>query len=130
MLIRFQTTRTPFLLSQLGAELHGVLPRYVSRGKIRTFSNINFAFPGFKIFEPVCHDSLSCCLVQHLDRTEQRLSSELKGQPEVEADLRHTIGRAYAALDDPVKPEAMHREALRLRTAALGERHADTLDSI
>ena len=64
-----------------------------------------------------------------LDRTEQRLSSELKDQPEVEADLRHTIGLAYNALDEPAKAEAMHREALRLRTAALGQLHPDTLNS-
>jgi len=65
-----------------------------------------------------------------LDRTEQRLDTELNDQPEVVADLRHTIGMAYSGLDEPVKAEAMHRESLRLRSAVLGEEHPATLDSM
>lgn len=65
-----------------------------------------------------------------LDRTAQRLGAELKDQPEVVADLCHTIGVAYLNLDEPEKAEAMHRESLRLRTAILGEAHPATLESM
>ncbi len=65
-----------------------------------------------------------------LDRTAQRLGAELKDQPEVVADLCHTIGVAYLNLDEPEKAETMHRESLRLRTAILGEPHPATLESM
>lgn len=64
-----------------------------------------------------------------LSQTEKRLRSELKDQPEVEAELRHTIGVAYLSLGDPINAESILREALRLRRAVLGDEHDDTLDS-
>src|SRR5207237_766790 len=59
-----------------------------------------------------------------LDQTAARLEGGLSGQPEVEADLRDTLGRAYMDLGDLLKSGAMHEKALGLRTAALG---ADSL---
>lgn len=65
-----------------------------------------------------------------LDQAEKRFDSELKGLPEVEAELRDTIGSTYHQLLDFPKAEAMHREALRLRLASLGETHPDTLETM
>jgi serine/threonine protein kinase len=56
-----------------------------------------------------------------LDQTAARLSTNLKGQPEVQADLRQTLGKVYADLDDPPSAEAMFAEALRLRKESLGD---------
>ena len=58
-----------------------------------------------------------------------RLDNELKGQPEVNADLRQIIGQVYAELADYKKAEAFQREALRIRKS-LGQTNealADTL---
>ncbi len=56
-----------------------------------------------------------------LDQTAARLSTNLKGQPEVQADLRQTLGKVYADLDDPPSASAMFAEALRLRKETLGD---------
>lgn len=51
-------------------------------------------------------------LSEILSNTAARLSKELKDQPEVEAELRNTIGEVYGALADYTHAEAMHRQAL------------------
>ncbi len=56
-----------------------------------------------------------------LSQTADRLSTSLKGQPDVEADLRQTLGKVYADLDDPPGATAMFAEALRLRKETLGD---------
>ena len=59
-----------------------------------------------------------------LDKTAKQLD-ELTDQPEVEAELRNTIGEIYLALGNSVKAEAMQREALALQRKSEGN---DTLD--
>jgi hypothetical protein len=49
-----------------------------------------------------------------LDKTAVRLDGELKGQPEVEGDLRATLGEVYRALSEYGQAEAMHRQALAI----------------
>jgi serine/threonine protein kinase len=56
-----------------------------------------------------------------LDKAAGRIGTEFKNQPEIEAELRSTIGTTYYELSDFPKAEAMHREALRLRRALYGE---------
>ena len=58
-----------------------------------------------------------------LDQTARRVGRDLKGQPEVEADLRGTLGLTYRELGDYEQAEAMQREALRLETAFFGPAH-------
>jgi tetratricopeptide (TPR) repeat protein len=65
-----------------------------------------------------------------LDKTAARLGAELKDQPEVEADLRATIGEVYRALGHSDQAETMQREALRLRLAVFGPEHKDVADSL
>ncbi len=60
-----------------------------------------------------------------LDSAGKRVGAELKGQPDVEADLRTTIGDAYVSIGEPEKGEQMHREALRLRQMLHGPEHLD-----
>ncbi len=55
-----------------------------------------------------------------LDQTVQRLGTDLKNQPAVEAELRNTIGKVYQALGDTEKAEAMQRKALALQKQATG----------
>jgi serine/threonine protein kinase/tetratricopeptide (TPR) repeat protein len=49
-----------------------------------------------------------------LDKTSESLSRDLPNQPEVEADLRNTIGEVYLLLGEFGKAETMHRKALAL----------------
>ncbi len=55
-----------------------------------------------------------------LDKTIQRVGLDLKGQPAVEAELCHTIGKVYRSLADYGKAEDMQRKALALQKKALG----------
>jgi len=50
-------------------------------------------------------------LQEILDKTVERLTTELKGQPEVQAELCNTIGEVYRALGRLDEAEKMHRGA-------------------
>ncbi len=65
-----------------------------------------------------------------LDRTAERVSQELKDYPEIEAELRATVGKAYLDIGDLGKAEAMLREALRLRETVFGPTRGAVLESI
>jgi eukaryotic-like serine/threonine-protein kinase len=65
-----------------------------------------------------------------LDNTAERARRDLRGQPEVAAELLSTIGGTYLQLYDLTKAEAMEREALRLRTSLFGETNAATAASL
>jgi len=59
-------------------------------------------------------------LKEILDKTAEHISKDLTNMPEVEAELRFTLGNTYYQLRELEKAEAMHREALRLRRAVFG----------
>jgi len=61
-------------------------------------------------------------LTEILDKTAERIAN-LKDQPLVEAELRHTIGKVYSALGEYTKAEPMQGGAVRLLTKALGTDH-------
>ncbi|HVM47584.1 MAG TPA: tetratricopeptide repeat protein, partial [Candidatus Acidoferrum sp.] len=66
-----------------------------------------------------------------LDRTAERVSVELKSQPEVEAELSFALGEVYFGLGEFEKAEVAHRRALELRKRAPGEADgAATLSAI
>jgi serine/threonine protein kinase len=56
-----------------------------------------------------------------LDQTAASIGKDLKDQPEVEAELRSTMGSVYLALAQYDKAEAMHSAALALRRRASPE---------
>jgi eukaryotic-like serine/threonine-protein kinase len=49
-----------------------------------------------------------------MDKTAERIGTDLKEQPEAEADLRSTLGQTYFTLLDYVKAEQMQRAALEI----------------
>ena len=55
-----------------------------------------------------------------LDNTAARIGTDLAQQPEVEAELRYTLGQVYWEIGDLDDAAAMHRQALNLRLQALG----------
>ena len=55
-----------------------------------------------------------------LDRTAERVGSELARQPAVEVELRSLIGQVYQELGEYRKAEAMHRTALALNRRLYG----------
>jgi tetratricopeptide (TPR) repeat protein len=65
-----------------------------------------------------------------LDKTDERIGKELKGQPVVEAELRATIGDVYVQLGEYGKAEAMHREALRLAKQVYGPEHPEVASAL
>ena len=65
-----------------------------------------------------------------LDKTAERLGKDLKDQPAVESDLRSIIGQVYGQLGEYEKAAAMHREALAMQKAALGNEHPDVAESL
>ncbi len=65
-----------------------------------------------------------------LDKTAEHVGRDLKDQPEVEAELRFTIGEVYWALDENDKAEKMHRQALALRRKFPGDDNALVATSI
>lgn len=65
-----------------------------------------------------------------LDNTAQRLDEGLAGQPEVEADLRHTLGVVYRDIGDYAKAAPMLEKAYSLRKKRLGEDNIDTVNSL
>ena len=61
-----------------------------------------------------------------LDNTAKRVGTGLGKQPEVEAELRYTLGEVYWQLGDLTNAEAMHRAALIIRTNVLGNKDPQT----
>jgi eukaryotic-like serine/threonine-protein kinase len=54
-------------------------------------------------------------LKEILDETAQRIGTDLKNQPEVEADVRNTLGEVYLALGEYAAAESMISQALAIR---------------
>ena len=65
-----------------------------------------------------------------LDKTAQRLDKELKNQPDVEADLRTTIGCVYRDLGLYTNAETMHRQALALQEKLRGSQNLQVACSL
>src|SRR5262249_22345342 len=63
-----------------------------------------------------------------LDRAASRIEGKFPSQPLVEASIRETIANSYLDLGVYSDAEKQFNEALRLRKAALGEKHRDTLN--
>jgi tetratricopeptide (TPR) repeat protein len=53
-----------------------------------------------------------------LDNTNERLARDLRGQPQVEADLRNVLGKVYEQLGEFAAAEAAQRRALALHSDA------------
>jgi tetratricopeptide (TPR) repeat protein len=56
-----------------------------------------------------------------LDKTAAGVGPDLKDQPEIEAELRTTLGSVYREVGDTEKSEAMLRQALAIRQRLFGE---------
>ncbi len=69
-------------------------------------------------------------LKEILDKTVQRVTTDLKDQPEVQAEIANTIGEVYRALGQLKKAEEMHREARKLQGKATGSNPAAVATSL
>ena len=65
-----------------------------------------------------------------LDRGAARISSELDGQPAVEAGIRDVIGVVYRRLGLYDQATEQLKEAVRLRRAVFGDEHLELADSL
>jgi len=69
-------------------------------------------------------------LQQILAHTAEEVGTDLKNQPDVEAEMLYTLGEDYWALGRYDEAESMHRRALDLRTKTLGSNNAATAMSL
>ena len=58
-----------------------------------------------------------------LERAAERMTHDLKGQPEVEAELRTTLGKAYEEVNALEQSVEEHRRSLQLRQQHFGPHH-------
>jgi len=65
-----------------------------------------------------------------LDRTVERIAQDLKNQPEVEAELRNSIGAVYWELGEFDKAAAMHLQALTTQRKLVGQEHPSVATSL
>ena len=65
-----------------------------------------------------------------LDKTAERVGTDLRDQPEVEAELRATIAQTYFGLGLYAKSEAMDRQALALRRKTFGDESPKVAESL
>jgi tetratricopeptide (TPR) repeat protein len=65
-----------------------------------------------------------------LDKTAGRVGRELKDQPDVEAELRDTLGEIYRELSHYEEAETMHRQALAIRRKLWGDEHPAVASSL
>jgi tetratricopeptide (TPR) repeat protein len=65
-----------------------------------------------------------------LDKTVGRIAEDLKGQPNVEAELRNTIGTVYWQLGEFDKAAEMHRQALAMQRKLIGNESPSVATSL
>ncbi|MBI5764334.1 MAG: serine/threonine protein kinase [Planctomycetes bacterium] len=78
--------------------------------------------------DPATAGDMDKRLIRHvLDDSAQRVESELASQPEVQAAVRHTIGKAYQAIGE-LKASRTHLEkVVEIRRTVLGNENTETL---
>ena len=69
-------------------------------------------------------------LQEILNKLVERLDTDLDAYPDVEAELRMTIGRVYQELSQPKTATEMYRQALELRKREFGEEHTLVAESL
>jgi serine/threonine protein kinase len=62
------------------------------------------------------------------DRTYEQLSQDLTTQPDVQAELRASLGKLFHVLEDHRKAEAIHRDNLPRMKSLLGDEHERVAD--
>jgi serine/threonine protein kinase/tetratricopeptide (TPR) repeat protein len=65
-----------------------------------------------------------------LDKTTDRVGKDLKDQPQVEAELLHTLGQVYRLLGQSRLAENLLRQAVAIRTKEFGRNHPDVAASL
>lgn len=65
-----------------------------------------------------------------VDKSADRIESELHDQPAVEADLLDSIGDVYFQTGPVNKAELIHRKALEIKRGYLGDEHLDVATSL
>src|SRR5262249_3570698 len=74
------------------------------------------------------HDT--ALLRQILDEAAERIGRDLKGRPQVEAELQRALAGGYFSIRRYEEAEKLTREALRLYETSLGEEDSNTIDTL
>ncbi|MBA4147674.1 MAG: tetratricopeptide repeat protein [Verrucomicrobia bacterium] len=65
-----------------------------------------------------------------LDKTSERIDKDLKDQPDVEAELRNTLGGVYSVIGQYPSAKANYQKALAMRRKLLGNEHPELATSL
>ncbi len=75
-------------------------------------------------------DSREVKVIEVLAESAERLETAFAGQPEVRAELLHTLGATYLDLGQTREAQPLLAEALALRRKLFGPQHPETLESL
>jgi eukaryotic-like serine/threonine-protein kinase len=84
----------------------------------------------FKVADPGESKGNTVTARELLDQGAERIAQELKDQPEAQATLMNTMGKAYHSLGLYDRAAALLEGALRTRRERLGGEHADVAESL
>ncbi|MET0554172.1 MAG: serine/threonine-protein kinase [Vicinamibacteria bacterium] len=84
----------------------------------------------FKVADPNETRGESVTAREILDQGAARVDTELADEPEVRAELLHTLGRVHERLGLYAKAASLHERGLATRRAVLGARHPEVAESL
>jgi serine/threonine protein kinase len=84
----------------------------------------------FQVADPSLARGNSVTAREILDKGAKRIDTELGAQPEIQAQLMHTMGNVYSSLGLFPQAQGLLERAVETRRRVLGPEHRDTLNSI
>src|SRR5215470_14862981 len=98
-----------------------LLASRLSRERIRAEKESDFLSSLFSNYDPYQNQGHALSAKGLLDRGAARISTELKDEPEVSADLLQTMAEAYQHMDDDDAAEVLFRKEFEAAIRAYGE---------
>ncbi|HEX5221929.1 MAG TPA: serine/threonine-protein kinase, partial [Verrucomicrobiae bacterium] len=127
----FAATATVILVLVIGAALSTWQAVRATRAEQKSVQFAQFLTDMLKGVGPsVALGRDTALLKEILAKATEQVETNLVNQPEVEADLRTTIGDVYMAVCDNQKAEVMYRRALGIRRHIYGEQNRYVANSL
>src|SRR5215475_4590002 len=104
--------------------------RRIQRERDRANRVTDFMTQMFKVVDPGEARGNSITAREVLDKASKEIDSGLAKDPEMQAQMMHTMGEVYYSLGLYKEGESLLRRALEIRTRVLGPDNRDTLSSM